>query len=96
MVFLLLSKIYGNQAIGFHRSEKKSWSTHQELLVGTKILEFRQTPRGKDFSYFGLFSILGAVWLSFNAIRGYFALFALRGCLANYWVMGIVPCFDPI
>ena len=31
-------------------------------------------PRGMDSSYFGLFYILGAVWLSFNA---------LRGCLAN-------------
>ena len=30
--------------------------------------------KGMDSSYFGLFSILRAVWLSFNA---------LRGCLAN-------------
>ena len=35
---------------------------------------FFYAPRGRDSSYFGLFSILGAVWLSFNA---------LRGCLAN-------------
>ena len=27
-------------------------------------------PRGRDSSYFGLFSIIGAVWLSFNALRG--------------------------
>ena len=26
--------------------------------------------RGRDSSYYGLFSILGAVWLSFNALRG--------------------------
>ena len=38
-------------------------------------------PRGRDSSYFGLFSILGAVWLSFNAVRGCLALFSLRGCL---------------
>ena len=30
--------------------------------------------RGRDSSYFGLFSFLGSVWLSFNA---------LRGCLEN-------------
>ena len=29
------------------RSKKKSCSTHRELHVGTKILEFRQTPRGR-------------------------------------------------
>ena len=34
-----------------------------------------QAPRGKDSSYFGLFSILGAVWLSFNALRGCLAIF---------------------
>ena len=26
--------------------------------------------RGRDSFYFGLFSIIGAVWLSFNALRG--------------------------
>ena len=26
--------------------------------------------RGRDFSYFDLFSILGVVWLCFNALRG--------------------------
>ena len=39
--------------------------------------------RGRDPSYFGLFSILGAVWLSFNGLRGCLAVFTLRGCLAN-------------
>ena len=28
------------------------------------------TQRGRDSSYFGLFSIIGAVWLSFDALRG--------------------------
>ena len=30
--------------VGAQHSEKKSRSTHRELRVGTKILEFRQTP----------------------------------------------------
>ena len=37
------------------RSEKKSRSTHRELSVGTKILEFHQTPRGREFSYLDYF-----------------------------------------
>ena len=41
--------------VGARRSEKKSRSTHRELFVGTKILEFRQTPRGREFSYFDYF-----------------------------------------
>ena len=48
-------------------------------------------PRGRDSSYFGLFSILGAVWLIFNALRGGLAVFSLRGYLEKLWVMGIVP-----
>ena len=53
------SKIYGNRVIGFHRSKRQSRSTHRELHVGTKILEFRQTPRGREFSYFDYFSPKG-------------------------------------
>ena len=44
---------------------------------------FFYAPRGRDSSYFGLFSILEAVWLSFNALKGLFAVLALRGCLEN-------------
>ena len=51
----LLSKIFGNRAIGVHWSKRKSRSTHQELRVGTKILKFRQTPSGREFSYLGYF-----------------------------------------
>ena len=36
-------------------SEKKSRPTHLELRMGAKILEFRQTPRGKKFSYLDYF-----------------------------------------
>ena len=41
--------------VGARWSEKKSRSTHRELHVGTKILEFRQAPRGREFSYFDYF-----------------------------------------
>ena len=51
-VFFLLYKIYGNRIIGFHQNKRQSSSTHRELRVGTKILEFRQTPRDREFSYF--------------------------------------------
>ena len=33
------------------------------------------TPRGRDSSYFGLFSILWVVWLSFNAPKWLFGRF---------------------
>ena len=41
------------------------------------------TTRGRDSSYFGLFSILRAISLSFNALRGCLVIFSLRGCLAK-------------
>ena len=44
-------------------------------------LSFFYAPRGRDSSYFGLFYILGVVWLSFNALRGCLVVFSLRGCL---------------
>ena len=49
----LLSKIYENQTVGFYRSKRQIQSTHRESRVGTKILEFRQNPRGREFSYLG-------------------------------------------
>ena len=45
----------GVPTVGAQRFEKKSQSTNRELRVGTKILEFRQTPRGREFSYLGYF-----------------------------------------
>ena len=54
-IFSLLSKIYGNRTVGFCRNKRQSRSTHKELRVGTKILEFCQTPQGKEFSYLGYF-----------------------------------------
>ena len=37
------------------QSEKKSRSTHRELRMDTKILEFRQAPRGREFFYLDYF-----------------------------------------
>ena len=48
---LLLSKIYRNWIVGFRRSKRQSRSTHRELCAGTRIFEFRQTPRGREFFY---------------------------------------------
>ena len=39
--FLLISKIQGNRTIGFCHSKRKNRSTHRELHVSPKILEFR-------------------------------------------------------
>ena len=46
----LLSKIYGDQAVGFRRSKRQSSSKRRELRVGTRIGGFHQTPRGMGFS----------------------------------------------
>ena len=37
------------------RSEKKSRSTHRGLRMGTKILDFCQTPRGRELFYLNYF-----------------------------------------
>ena len=44
-------------------------------------------PRGRGSSYFGLFSILRVVWLSFNALRAVWPFFpkGLFGKLMGYW-----------
>ena len=51
----IISKIYGIRSVGFRWSKRQSRSTHQELRVGIKILEFHQTPPGREFSYLGYF-----------------------------------------
>ena len=48
--FHILSKIYGDWAVDFRRSKKQSRSTQRELRISTKIKEFCQTPRGREFS----------------------------------------------
>ena len=62
--------------------QAKSLGDHGFQVSGTSE-SFVFTPRGRDSSYFGLFSILGTVWLSFNALRSCLVVFALRGCLAK-------------
>ena len=52
---------------------KKSKVSGLGIVYGTFYIFF-YAPRGRDSSYFNLFSILGPIWLSFNA---------LRGCLTN-------------
>ena len=53
--FLLLSMISGGRTVGFRPSKRESYFTQRELRVGTKILEFRQTLRGREFSYLDYF-----------------------------------------
>ena len=55
----IISKIYENQTVGFRWSKRKSRSTYRELRVGTKILEFHQTPQGRKFSYLKYFKPKG-------------------------------------
>ena len=50
-----LSKIYKSWVVGFRRSKRQSQSTQRELGVGTKIWEFRQNLRGREFSYLDYF-----------------------------------------
>ena len=66
---LLLSKIYENRTVGFRRSKRQSRSTYQELRVGTKILAFCQTPRGREFSYLCYFYPKGHL-MACDLLRG--------------------------
>ena len=50
-------------------------------------------PRGRDSSYFCLFSILGAVWLSFNAIKGLFGCFFPKGLFGKLMGYGNTALF---
>ena len=47
----ILSKIYGDRAIGFHWSKRQSSSIRRVLRVGIRIWGFRQTPRDRGFSH---------------------------------------------
>ena len=48
--------------------EKSSGDRGFRVFGTSESFVFAQ--RGRDSSYFGLFSIIGAVWLSFNDLRG--------------------------
>ena len=39
----------------FRQGKKQSLSTRREFRLGTRIWDFRQTLRGKEFSYFDYF-----------------------------------------
>ena len=65
---LFLSQIYGNWTIDFCRNRRQSWTTRRELHVGTKILAFRQTSRGRKFSYLCYFEPKGYV-MAWNFLR---------------------------
>ena len=65
----LLSKICINRTVGFRRSKRQSWFTHRELHLGTKILAFRQTPKGREFSYLCYFYPKGHL-LAWDLLRG--------------------------
>ena len=59
----------------------------------SKIFVF--TQRGRDSSYFGLFSILGAIWLSINALRGCLAFFFPKGLFGKIMCYGNSAMFLP-
>ena len=75
----------GTKKEGFHqRSKGISFGKFFGIRrCSLDLLRFFYAPRGRNSSYFGLFSILEAVRLSFNAIRDCLAIFSLRGCLAK-------------
>ena len=84
-----LKSIYAMRSTRGYRKQRisskiqaKSSGDHG-FRVSKAFESFVFAPRGRDSSYFGLFSILGAVWLSFNALRGCLAVFSLRGYLAK-------------
>ena len=58
---LLIFQIYENRIVDFYRSRRQSWSTRRELRVGTNILAFRPTSRGRKFSYLCYFEPKGYV-----------------------------------
>ena len=74
-------KVREVESFGFRKCSRnflESLLTLQEAKLPRVVAH---ASRGRDSSYFGLFSFLRAVWLSFNALRSCLAIFALRGCL---------------
>ena len=84
-----LKSIYATRATHEYRKQRISPKIHAKssrdygFRVSGTFESFVFTPRGRDSSYFGLVSILRAVWLSFNALRGCLVIFTLRGCLVK-------------
>ena len=53
--------IFGESTVKTRRGKRQSWSTRQELRVGTKNYGFRCVPKGRGFSYTGYFLPRGHV-----------------------------------
>ena len=51
-----LFKISRDPTVGSLRDKKESCSTRRGLRVGTRFMEFPQTPRGRGFSLLGFYS----------------------------------------
>ena len=51
LFYLFFSQIYGNRTVDFRRSRRQSWYTRRELRIGTNILAFCQTLKGRKFFY---------------------------------------------
>ena len=52
----LLSRNTGDPTVDSLRDKKESCSTRSGLRVGTRFMEFPQTPRGRIFSLLGFYS----------------------------------------
>ena len=50
---MLLSKFARDPIVGNLRDKKENCSTRRGLRVGTRFMEFPQTPRGRGFSLLG-------------------------------------------
>ena len=57
----VLSQIYGNRTVDVRRSRRQNWTTRIELRIGTNILAFCQTLKGRKFSYLCYFKPKGYV-----------------------------------
>ena len=72
-----LKSIYATRAMRGYRKQRIFPKIQAKSLgdrgfrVSKTFESFVLAPRGRDSSYFGSFSILRDVWLSFNALGGY-------------------------
>ena len=87
-----LKSIYATRATRGYQKQKispkihaKSSGDHGFRVSGT-FESFVFALRGRDSSYFCLFSIVGTIWLSFNALRIYLAIFFPKGLFGK--IMG--------
>ena len=55
---MFLSKISGNQTVGFRRSKKGKRSMRSRLRVDPGFVKFPKTPRGRISPYLGFIPII--------------------------------------